>query len=198
VVNIFGNDVGRDRLTGWYCNIVRPAHITGEHVSTDDLALDLFVAPDGAVTVLDEDEFATLPLDAATRAQRCRRPGRSAPPRKTAARLRRHRPDPPLVALHQPRPRPGERIAREAILPAAAAEGHTRQRGIIKSVEARAWFRAGWPSEHHTAQHREQHHDGIVLISPHTARDGRAGQNVAATAHRRRQAGRRAGGAPAR
>jgi predicted RNA-binding protein associated with RNAse of E/G family len=34
----------------------------------DDLALDVYIAPDGAITVLDEDEFATLPLDEATRA----------------------------------------------------------------------------------------------------------------------------------
>jgi len=66
------HDVESDRLTGWYCNIVRPAQITGERVAADDLALDLFVSPGGQMTVLDEDEFAALPLDEATRAEACR------------------------------------------------------------------------------------------------------------------------------
>jgi predicted RNA-binding protein associated with RNAse of E/G family len=50
------------RLKGWYCNITRPAIITDSTVAADDLALDVFVAPDGTLTVLDEDEFAALPL----------------------------------------------------------------------------------------------------------------------------------------
>jgi len=49
-------------LKGWYCNICRPATITDEAVGCDDLALDVWVLPDGAATVLDEDEFAALPL----------------------------------------------------------------------------------------------------------------------------------------
>jgi len=36
-------------------------------VVADDLALDLFIAPDGALTVLDEDEFDALPIDEDTR-----------------------------------------------------------------------------------------------------------------------------------
>ena len=32
-------------------------------IQADDLALDMFIAPNGAITVLDEDEFAALPLD---------------------------------------------------------------------------------------------------------------------------------------
>ena len=67
------HDVDDDHLTGWYCNIARPASIkqdsTGlDGVMADDLALDMFVTPDGAITVLDEDEFAALPLDESTRA----------------------------------------------------------------------------------------------------------------------------------
>ena len=48
---------------GWYCNIGRPALIDEEAVSYIDLALDLWVAPDGTQTVLDEDELLDLNLD---------------------------------------------------------------------------------------------------------------------------------------
>ncbi|MCX6034611.1 MAG: DUF402 domain-containing protein [Chloroflexi bacterium] len=41
----------------------------GNRLSYMDLALDLWVAPDGMQTVLDEDEFAALDLDAETRQQ---------------------------------------------------------------------------------------------------------------------------------
>jgi predicted RNA-binding protein associated with RNAse of E/G family len=68
--NIFQmHDVDDDHLTGWYCNITRPAVITPDTITADDLALDVFVAPTGAITVLDEDEFAALPLDDTTRAR---------------------------------------------------------------------------------------------------------------------------------
>ena len=60
------HDVDDDRLVGWYCNISRPALIDADTVRADDLALDLFVAPNGTLTVLDEDEFAALPLDETT------------------------------------------------------------------------------------------------------------------------------------
>jgi predicted RNA-binding protein associated with RNAse of E/G family len=63
------HDVDDDHLTGWYCNLSRPAALTLEAIRADDLALDMFVAPDGTVAVLDEEEFAALPLDDATRAQ---------------------------------------------------------------------------------------------------------------------------------
>lgn len=66
--NIFAmHDVADDHLTGWYCNITRPARIAADTVCADDLALDIFVSPQGAITVLDEEEFAALPLDEATR-----------------------------------------------------------------------------------------------------------------------------------
>jgi len=35
------------QFKGWYCNLNRPAHITAETVSWVDLALDLWVWPDG-------------------------------------------------------------------------------------------------------------------------------------------------------
>jgi predicted RNA-binding protein associated with RNAse of E/G family len=57
-------------LKGWYCNIGKPAVMEGEDLlSYVDLALDLWVAPDGKQTVLDEDEFLELDLDPGTRAQ---------------------------------------------------------------------------------------------------------------------------------
>ncbi len=66
--NIFEIHASDGRLKGWYCNVTRPAHIGKDEVSAEDLALDLWVAPDGGMRVLDEDEFADLPLGAAERA----------------------------------------------------------------------------------------------------------------------------------
>lgn len=67
--NIFEiHDVDDDRLKGWYCNFSRPAVIENGRVSADDLALDLFVYPDGRVLVLDEDEFEDLTLSDPVRA----------------------------------------------------------------------------------------------------------------------------------
>jgi protein associated with RNAse G/E len=60
VFAVYDRDDGA--LKGWYCNITRPATITDEAVSGDDLALDVWVSPDGATTVLDEEEFAALEL----------------------------------------------------------------------------------------------------------------------------------------
>ena len=51
------------RLKGWYCNITKPAIIEEESVSYVDLALDLWVSPDGRRKVLDEDELEELNLD---------------------------------------------------------------------------------------------------------------------------------------
>ena len=69
--NIFEiHDREDDRLKGWYCNISKPAVLeAGNRISYVDLALDLWVAPGGAQTVLDEDEFQALDLDAETRSR---------------------------------------------------------------------------------------------------------------------------------
>ncbi len=68
--NIFElHDVDDDRIKGWYCNITRPASLTRHSVAADDLALDMFIAPDGAGLLLDEDEFAALDLSTYERAQ---------------------------------------------------------------------------------------------------------------------------------
>ncbi|MEO8394327.1 MAG: DUF402 domain-containing protein [Chloroflexota bacterium] len=55
-------DVDDGQHKGWYCNITRPASISEDLIRADDLALDLFVTPEGKITVLDEDEFAALNL----------------------------------------------------------------------------------------------------------------------------------------
>lgn len=61
--NIFAvYDRDEGALKGWYCNICRPAVIGDTAVHCEDLALDLWVSPDGATTLLDEDEFAALNL----------------------------------------------------------------------------------------------------------------------------------------
>ncbi|MBN1679438.1 MAG: DUF402 domain-containing protein [Anaerolineae bacterium] len=67
--NVFQmHDVDDDRLKGWYCNITRPATLSDGVIVADDLALDLFVSPGGVLSVLDEGEFAALPIDDTTRA----------------------------------------------------------------------------------------------------------------------------------
>jgi len=66
------HDRENDHLKGWYCNIAKPAVMeAGNGISYVDLALDLWVAPDGMQTVLDEDEFAALELDPETRSRAC-------------------------------------------------------------------------------------------------------------------------------
>ena len=66
VFAVYDRDDGA--LKGWYCNVTRPATITDDLVSSDDLALDVWVSPNGAVTVLDETEFAALELSESDRA----------------------------------------------------------------------------------------------------------------------------------
>ncbi len=66
--NIFEiHAVHDDRLKGWYCNIVQPAEFGAESVEQVDLALDLWINPDGSYRLLDQDEFEALPLDRLTR-----------------------------------------------------------------------------------------------------------------------------------
>lgn len=56
----------RDRddhsLKGWYCDICKPAVITDHQIFYADLALDLWVFPDGRKIVFDEDQFNQLDL----------------------------------------------------------------------------------------------------------------------------------------
>ncbi|MEV0482082.1 DUF402 domain-containing protein [Streptomyces sp. NPDC050508] len=45
-------------LKGWYCDITRPATLSGAELVVEDLDLDLWISADGAdVRRLDEDEF---------------------------------------------------------------------------------------------------------------------------------------------
>lgn len=60
--NVFRIHSTEGELKGWYCNITRPAHLQANMIWSDDLALDVFVAPCGTVHLLDEDEFAQLDL----------------------------------------------------------------------------------------------------------------------------------------
>lgn len=59
-------------LKGWYCNVTRPAVFVNGIIRYVDLALDLLVFPDGRQLVLDEDEFAALPIDVETHNQAIR------------------------------------------------------------------------------------------------------------------------------
>jgi hypothetical protein len=61
IFEIYDRDNGM--LKGWYCNIGKPAVIEEDVVSYIDLALDLWVTPDGSQTVLDEDEMEELNPD---------------------------------------------------------------------------------------------------------------------------------------
>lgn len=66
--NIFEIHSAGGALKGWYCNVAAPAHIHDAVIDCRDLYLDLWVAPDGTMTVLDEDELAAdTTLDAPTR-----------------------------------------------------------------------------------------------------------------------------------
>jgi predicted RNA-binding protein associated with RNAse of E/G family len=56
-------------LKGWYANIGRPAQIEEKVVRCEDLALDLWIAPDGSARLLDEEEYAALPLSPDERQQ---------------------------------------------------------------------------------------------------------------------------------
>jgi len=73
--NIFQIYSTAGQLKGWYCNIGMPPELVDGELHYVDLALDVFVYPDGRHLVLDEDEFAELkdtvlqPADAAAAEQ---------------------------------------------------------------------------------------------------------------------------------
>ncbi len=69
--NVFEIRAADGRLKGWYCNVTRPARFSDGEIAAEDLALDLWVAPDGTMRVLDEDEFAALSLTPAEREAAC-------------------------------------------------------------------------------------------------------------------------------
>ncbi|OAH15888.1 DUF402 domain-containing protein [Streptomyces jeddahensis] len=50
-------------LKGWYCDVTRPAVLSGAELVVEDLDLDLWVSGDGTTVLrLDEDEFAASGL----------------------------------------------------------------------------------------------------------------------------------------
>lgn len=56
---------GRGALKGWYCDVTRPAAVSGAEIVVEDLDLDLWRSADGtAVLRLDEDEFEASGLAA--------------------------------------------------------------------------------------------------------------------------------------
>ncbi len=68
--NIFRVQEGsRGALKGFYCNITRPAQISEEVITAEDLALDVLISPGGEITLMDEEEFEILPLAAEDRKQ---------------------------------------------------------------------------------------------------------------------------------
>jgi uncharacterized protein len=64
---VYDRDDGE--FKGWYANICRPAHLEARAVRCEDLALDLWISPQGQATLLDEPEFEALPLNAQERAR---------------------------------------------------------------------------------------------------------------------------------
>ncbi|WP_416963377.1 DUF402 domain-containing protein [Streptomyces sp. Agncl-13] len=49
---------GTGELKGWYCDVTRPATLSGTELVVEDLDLDLWISADGTdVRRLDEDEF---------------------------------------------------------------------------------------------------------------------------------------------
>ena len=53
---------GSKTRKGWYCNLTRPARLEADHIYSEDLALDVLVAPDGTSQIRDEAEFVLLDL----------------------------------------------------------------------------------------------------------------------------------------
>lgn len=58
--NIFEVHDAADQLKGWYADITRPARIAESDIEWDDLALDIWMNPDGVMLTLDADEFEAL------------------------------------------------------------------------------------------------------------------------------------------
>lgn len=64
--NVFRISSPEGTLKGWYCNLGAPPVDEGAGVlSYVDLALDVWVRPDGSYVVLDEDELAAILADPA-------------------------------------------------------------------------------------------------------------------------------------
>ena len=66
--NIFRIADNLGRLKGFYCNISKPPIIVEDTLTWHDLAIDVWVRPDGSHIVLDMDEFEEKVRDTAIRA----------------------------------------------------------------------------------------------------------------------------------
>lgn len=67
--NLFRISSSDGILKGLYINITRPPEIMDDTIIWEDLALDIWVKPDGSYLVLDEDEFEDLDIDDDTRSK---------------------------------------------------------------------------------------------------------------------------------
>jgi PncC family amidohydrolase len=56
--NVFELRTSQGSLKGWYADVTRPARISADSLDWEDLLLDIWMDVDGAMQVLDEDEFA--------------------------------------------------------------------------------------------------------------------------------------------
>ncbi len=65
ILAVYAHDSGR--LRGWYVNIGETVRLSGREIAYRDLALDVIVTAKGRLVVLDEEEFAALPLADAER-----------------------------------------------------------------------------------------------------------------------------------
>ena len=66
--NIFEiHSVHDDHLKGWYCNIAQPAVFGEGTIEQVDLALDVWIDPDGSYRLLDQAEFEALEINQDTR-----------------------------------------------------------------------------------------------------------------------------------
>lgn len=81
------------QLKGWYCNSCRPVRFDGAVLISEDLELDLFVAPDFSKRILDQAEFEALSLPAPDR--------RVALTHFEALRARAQRREPPFNGTNQ-------------------------------------------------------------------------------------------------
>ena len=61
--NIFKITSPTKKVKGWYANVTRPTRILATDVEWDDLALDVWMWPNGEMQVMDEHEFEDIKLD---------------------------------------------------------------------------------------------------------------------------------------
>ncbi len=61
--NVFRIASKEGTLKGFYINITKPPVVEGNLIKWEDLALDIWVRPDGSYLILDEDEFEDLDID---------------------------------------------------------------------------------------------------------------------------------------